>query len=205
MDAGLLRERRDGTARFVLTERHVRRRHCRQVELGDLERAEARTPRAKVARGAHRHDCRRELVRDRPQQLVLLCAHAIDLVDVQQRRDAQALQRAHEDARLRLHALDSGDHEDCAVEHVQGTLDLGDEVRVAGRIDEVDRDVVNDERHHGGLDRDPPLPLKREEVGMGAARINAADLGDDAGGMEQALRQAGLTGVDMGDDPKVQR
>ena len=84
-------------------------------------------------------------------------------------------------------------------------LHLGDEVRVAGRVDQVDRDVADDERHDGGLDRDAALPFQRERVGLGAAVIDAADLVDDTGGVEQPLGQAGLTGVDMRQDPQVQR
>ena len=38
---------------------------------------------------------------------------------------------------------------------------LGDEIRVARRVDQVDRDVVDDERHDGGLDRDAALPFQR--------------------------------------------
>ena len=132
-------------------------------------------------------------------------AAAVDLVHEDQRRDAQPLQRPHQHAGLRLHALDGRDHQHRAVEHAQHPLHLGDEVRVAGRVDQVDGDVVDDERHDGGLDRDAALPFQRQRVGLGAAVVDAADLVDDAGGVEQPLGQAGLTGVDMRQDPQVQR
>ena len=71
---------------------------------------------------------------------------AVDLVDEDQRRDAQPAQRAHQHPGLRLHALDRGDHQHGAVEHAEHPLDLGDEVRVAGRVDQVDGDVAERER-----------------------------------------------------------
>ena len=117
---------------------------------------------------------------------------------------AQPPQRAHQHARLRLHALDRGDDEHRAVEHAEHPLDLGDEVRVAGRVDQVDGDVADDERDDRGLDRDAALALQRQRVGLGVAVVDAADLVDDAGGVEQPLGEGGLTGVDVRQDPQVQ-
>ena len=107
-------------------------------------------------------------------------AAAVDLVDEDQRRDPQALQRAHQHARLRLHALDGGDDEHRAVEHAEHPLDLGDEVGVAGGVDQVDGDAADGERHDRGLDRDAAPALERQGVGLGAAVVDAADLVDDA-------------------------
>jgi len=65
------------------------------------------------------------------------------------------------------------------VEHTQGPLHLGDEIRVARRVDQIDGDVVDGERNDRGLDRDPALPLQCERIGLGGAGIDAADLVDD--------------------------
>src|SRR5262249_20920035 len=54
-------------------------------------------------------------------------------------------------------------------------------------------------------DRDAALPFQRERIGLGAAVIDAADLVDDPGGMQQPLGQAGLTGVYMRQNPQVER
>jgi len=62
---------------------------------------------------------------------------------------------------LWLHALDGRDHQHGAVEHAQGAFHLGDEIRVAWRVDQVDGDIVDRERNDRGLDRDPALPLQR--------------------------------------------
>ena len=49
------------------------------------------------------------------------------------------------------------------------------------------------------------LPLQRQGVGLGAAVVDPADLVDDPGGVQQPLGEAGLTGVDVRQDPQVQR
>ena len=67
------------------------------------------------------------------------------------------------------------------------------------------RDVVDRERHDGGLDRDAALPLERQGVGLGGAVVDAADLVDDAGGVEQPLGESRLTGVYMRQDSQVER
>jgi hypothetical protein len=76
---------------------------------------------------------------------------------------------------------------------------------VARRVDQIDRDVVDLERDDRGLDRDPALTLEREEVGLRAAVVDAADLVDDAGRVQQPLCERRLTGVYMRQDPQVQR
>jgi hypothetical protein len=49
------------------------------------------------------------------------------------------------------------------------------------------------------------LPFQRQGIGLSAAFIDAADLVDHTGGIEQPLGQARLTGVDMRQNPQVQR
>ena len=50
----------------------------------------------------------------------------------------------------------------------------------------------------------PRLPFERQGIGLGVAVIDAADLVDDTGGIEQPLGEGGLTGVYMRQNPKVQ-
>ena len=90
-----------------------------------------------------------------------------------------------------------------AVEHAQRPLDLGDEVGVAGGVDEVDREVVQLERDDRGLDGDAAGPLQLQGVGLRRALVDAADRCDDAGLEEDAFGEARLTGVDMRQDPDV--
>jgi hypothetical protein len=84
-------------------------------------------------------------------------------------------------------------------------LHFGDEVGVAGSVDQVDGDVAYGERHHGGLDGDPALALERQRIGLRRARVDAADLVDDTGSVQQPLGERDLTGVDMRQDAKVER
>jgi hypothetical protein len=152
----------------------------------------------------HGHDRRGQPVGDGPQHPLVGGAGTVDLVHEQQRRDAQALQGAHEHPGLGLHALDGRHDQHGPVEHAQHPLHLGDEIGVAGRVDQVDGRVADHERHHGRLDGDAALAFQVQRVGLGAAGVDTADLVDDPGGEQQPLGQAGLTGVDMGQDPQVE-
>jgi hypothetical protein len=147
--------------------------------------------------------------RDVGEYAVDVGAGAVDLVEEQQGGNAQALQRAHEDPGLRLHALDGGQHEHRTIEHPEHPLHLGDEVRVAGGVDQVDGDGVgaasDAERDDGRADRDAAPAFEVGGVGPGAAVVDAADLVDHPAVVQQPLGQARLTGVDMGDDPEVER
>jgi hypothetical protein len=159
---------------------------------------------AEPAGRPHRDDRRVQLLGDGPQHALGGRAAAVDLVDEDEGGDPQPPQGPHQHPGLGLHALDGGDDQHGAVEHVQHPLHLGDEVRVAGGVDQVDGDVVDGERHHRGLDGDAALPFQGQGVGLGAALVDTADLADDPGVVQQPLGQGGLTGVDMGQDPQVE-
>jgi hypothetical protein len=193
-----------GEQRVVVVGEQLDQRPCERG-VGRAVRREGCVAGAQAVRGSHRDDPRRELLGDPLQHAVAARAAAVDLVDEQQRRHAQPLQRAHQHARLRLHALDGGDDQHRAVEHAQHPLHLGDEVGVPGRVDQVHRDVVDGEGDDRGLDRDPAPALEREGVGLGAAVVDAADLVDDAGRVQQPLGQGCLTGVYVRQYPQVQR
>ena len=132
-------------------------------------------------------------------------AGPVDLVDEQQRRDAEPLQRAHQDAGLRLHPLDRGEHEHRPVEDGQRALDLGDEVGVAGGVDDVDGQVAERERDDGGTDGDAASALERQGVGLGGPGVDGSGVVDDSREVEEPLGQCGLTGVDMRQDAEVER
>ena len=177
----------------------------REGRVGAVPAGEASRARAQLMRRAHRDDGRRQPLGDIPQQALVTRAAPVDLVHEQHGRDAQPLQRPHQDAGLRLDALDGRDHQHRPVEHAQRAFHLGDEVRVARRVDQVDGHVADRERHDGRLDRDAALPFQRQRVGLGGAVIDAADLVDDPGRVQQPFGQGGLTGVYMRQDPQVQR
>ena len=59
-------------------------------------------------------------------------------------------------------STDTENDEHRTVENAQHPFNLGDEIRVPGCVDQVHGDPVDDERHHGGFDRDAALAFQRE-------------------------------------------
>jgi hypothetical protein len=137
-------------------------------------------------------------------RLVVPRSDPVDLVDKDQKRDLQALEAADKDSSLRLDALDSRDDEDGPVENAERTLDLSDEIGVAGGVDQIDQRVGDRERDDGGTDRDAALTLEGVGVRLGVASADAADVVADPGLEEQPFGQCGFTGIDMRDDAKVE-
>ncbi|MGC4110666.1 MAG: hypothetical protein QM747_09630 [Nocardioides sp.] len=167
-------------------------------------RRERRRPRPEAGGRAHRQDVGGQPSADRVEDPVDVGAGPVDLVHEQQRRHVQPLQRPHQDPRLRLHTLDRREHEHGAVEHPEHPLHLGDEVGVAGGVDDVDREVAEWEGHHGGLDGDAAPALDRERVGAGGAGVDGPRCVDDSREVQEALGESGLTGVDVGQDAQVE-
>jgi hypothetical protein len=172
--------------------------------VGPAVRDEGGPARAQSAHRAHRDDRGRQPLSDIGQQAIVARAAAVDLVHEEQRRDAQALQGTPQDTGLRLDALDRRDHQHDTIEHAQRTLHLGHEIRVAGRVDQVDGAAVDRERDDRRLDRDPTLTLQRQRVRLRRALIDAAGLIDNTSAVEQSLRQRCLAGVNMCEDPQIQ-
>src|SRR6266568_837155 len=153
----------------------------------------------------HRHDGQVESLRNRPQHTLGVRARAVNLVHEQQRRNAQALQRAHQYAGLRLDTLDSRDDQDRAVQDAQEPFPLGNEIRVARRVDQVDGDIADRERRDGGLDCDSALPFQGQRIGLGRAGVDAAWPVNDTSNVQKPLGESCLTGVYMRQDPQVER
>ena len=67
---------------------------------------------------------------------------AVDLVDDDDRSQAQRERLLKHGARLRHRAFDRVDQQQAAVGHVEHALDLAAEVGVAGRVDDIDLHAV---------------------------------------------------------------
>lgn len=93
----------------------------------------------------HGNDAKIEQVPDIVQHGTDPRTEAIDLVDEDRHRQAEAAYRARQAACLRLHAFDGGDHENHRIEGEQRPLDLRDEIGVAGGVDQVDVQIVEGE------------------------------------------------------------
>ena len=65
-------------------------------------------------------------------------ARAVDLVDDDDRREAELQRLQRHEPRLRHRAFDRVDEQQHAVDHAQHALDLAAEIGVAGRVDDVD-------------------------------------------------------------------
>ena len=113
------------------------------------ERPHGRGTTARVADGLHRHDRGRKTAPECLDDPRRIRTGAVDLVDEDQRGDAQSLERPEEERRLGLDALDRRDDQDRPIEHREHALDLGDEVGMARRVDQVDREVAYAERGDG--------------------------------------------------------
>ncbi len=81
---------------------------------------------------------------------VKLGADAVQLVDEADPRDAVLGRLPPDGFALRLDPFDGREHDDRAVEDPQRSLDLGGEVDVAGRVDDVDRDRLARRRPSSG-------------------------------------------------------
>jgi hypothetical protein len=157
-----------------------------------------------VGRVDRRHG-RRQALLDLPEHPRRIGAAPVGLVQEEDGRHLEPPQRPHQQRRLRLHALDRRDHEHCTIQHAEHALDLGNEVRVAGSVDQVDPHVPDLERDDRGLDRDPALLLERHRVGLRRTVVDAAEHADHAGLVEKPFGESCLTGVYMRQDPQVER
>ena len=135
--------------------------------------------------------------------MIEIRAHAVHLVDEADARNAVLVGLPPHRFRLRLHAGDRVEHRDRAIEHAQAALHLGREIHVAGRVDDVDRDVAPLAGGRGGGDRDAALLLLLHPVHGGGAFMDFADLVSAARVIQDALGGRGFTGIDVGHDADI--
>ena len=92
---------------------------------------------------------------------------AVDLVDDDDGLEAHAQRFRHHELGLRQRTFSGVDQHQCAVDHVQDTLDLTAEVGVARRVDDVDARSLPVDR--GGLGENGDAALALEVVGVHGA------------------------------------
>lgn len=120
-----------------------------RLEAGIVEQGEVGVARARPGHLAHRDDRRSQPRGDALQHSLVLRPTTVDLVHEDERGNPQPLERPHQHPGLRLDTLHSRDDEHGPVEHAEHALHLGDEVRVAGGVDQIDGDVVDREGDDG--------------------------------------------------------
>ena len=162
----------------------------------------------------HGHGRRAQAVLHRLDRAEEVGAHAVVLVDVGDARHAVAAGLAPHRLGLRLHAGHGVEHRDRAVEHAQAALDLGREVNVAGRVDDLEAvllavgsaaGVLPEARGGGSGDGHAALLLLHHPVHRRGAVVHLADLVGLARVVEDALGRRRLARVDVGHDADVAR
>ena len=137
-----------------------------------------------------------------------LGADAVHLVDEAEPGDMIFGRLPPDRLALGLDPLDRREDHDGSVEHAQRPFDLGREIDVSRRIDDVDRDrlavlrlpAAGDGRRHDG---DAALTLLFQVIGGGVALVHVSHPVDLAGVVEDSLGGRRLAGVDVGDDADV--
>ena len=129
------------------------------------------------------------------------CAGSINLVDDDDRLQTllQCLQR--DKARLRHRTFDRVDQQQHAIDHAEHAFDLAPEVRVAGRVDDIDLRVAVANRAVLREDRNAALALDVVRVHHPLADLTGAREGP--GLHKQLVDERRLAVVDVRDDGNV--
>ena len=161
---------------------------------------------AAADRPGHRRGVERQRLFDLVQQFEGVAALAIHLVDEGDDRDVAQAAHLEQFSRARLDALGGVDHHDGGIDRGQRAVGVFGKVLVARRVQEVEDEALELERHHRGHDRDAALALDLHPVGTGIAPLALGlDLPrqiDGAAEQQQLFGQRGLAGVRVGNDGK---
>ena len=125
----------------------------------------------------------------------------VDLVDGDDRLQADLERLADHELGLRHRPFGGVDQHDGAVDHRENALHLAAEVGVAGRVDDVDAIILVGDGSRLGHDGDAALPL--EIVGVHYAFGDALVLAERSRLLQQAVDEGGLAMIDVGDDGDV--
>jgi len=134
-----------------------------------------------------RDDVGAESVLERLERAEEVGALAVEHVDEHEPRQALVVGAVPQPLGVDLDAHDAVDDDDGGVHHAQGAERVGDEARLARRVDQVDLAPVVLERGDAGADRHLTLVLIILEVEHRAAVLDAAEPVDDPGLEQQRL------------------
>ena len=161
---------------------------------------------AAADRPGHRRGVERQRLFDFVEQFEGVEALAVHLVDEGDDRNVAQTADLDQLPRPRLDALGGVDHHDGGIDRRQRAIGVFRKVLMARRVQQVEDEVVEFERHHRGDDRDAAVALDLHPVGTGVAPFALGlDLPgqiDGAAEQQQFLGQRGLAGVRMRDDGK---
>ena len=126
---------------------------------------------------------------------------AIHLADRNDRPQAEPERLVHDELGLRHRALGCIDQDEHAVDHAEHPFDLAAEVRVAGRVDDVNAHAAPVDRGALGQDRDAALAF--ELAAVQGALLHRLVRPHGAALAQQSVDQSRLAVVDVGDDGDV--
>ena len=151
----------------------------------------------------HRRHAGAEGGPDVGQRAVEVGPLAVELVDDDHPRDAEAGGGAPGVLGLGLHAVGGTDDDDGQVDIGQGGDHLAGEVGVAGRVEQVHLDAVDREGGQARRDGELARHLFGLEVHDGAALLDRSPPRDRSGGGQERLGERGLAGAVMADEGDV--
>ena len=125
----------------------------------------------------------------------------IDLIDGDNRFQADFERLAHHKFGLWHRAFGRVHQHDRAIHHGENALHLTAEIGVAGRVDDVDADVLVDNR--GGLGQNGDAAFFFKIVGVHHAFRDALVVTERTGLAQQLIHKGGLAVVNMGDDGDI--
>ncbi len=142
-----------------------------------------------------------EEVHDQPFDLVDTRIPLVDLVDDDDRAQANLQRAAKDGPRLRHRAFGCVDQQNAAIRHIKDALDLTAEVGVARRVDDVDLHVAVTDR--GVLREDGDAALALEIIGIHDQVAGGVRVAKNVRLLQEAVHERGLAVVNVGDDGDV--
>ncbi len=127
----------------------------------------------------------------------------VELVDEDHPGDPHLLGETPHPLGAHLDAVDGAHHEDGEIDHAERSVDVADEVGVAGGVDEVDLVTLPLERGVGQRQRHAPLRFLGVVVEHGVAVLDSAQAADGSGPVEQRLGQRRLSRPAVADEGDI--
>ena len=132
-----------------------------------------------------------------------ICAHLVNFVDEANAGHTVLIGLTPDFFRLRLHAVDRVEYCDSTVQHAERAFDLGGEIHVARRINNVDANIAPGAGCGGRGNGDAAFLLLFHPIHGRSAFMDLSDAVRSAGIEQDALRRSGLTGIDVSHDADV--
>src|ERR1019366_8886485 len=144
-----------------------------------------------------------EAFADRIDRVFEVSAHLVHLVNEANARHAVLVGLTPNRLGLRLYSVYGIEHGTSTIKYTQRALDLGGEVHVAGRIDNVDPNIFPNAGGRRRRDRNAAFLLLRHPVHRRGAFMDLTNAVRASRIEQDALRGGGLTGIDVGHDADI--